>query len=254
MILTQKRDMVAFQKRSPRCMKITTDGISMSWKLAIKPGYIILNLWKKPKTKHGYRKVETRPKSQGDAAPRSTLRIICFTPRAWCRRRQERASRGSRPTTETVLFRNWTVLQRLCSFGTEHYTDCALSELNTTETVLLRNWTIQRLYYCGTEHYRECATAELNNTTNNPHRPQAACVESNVFMVTHLAHESKLVQEYHSKGRHSNFATPSLLPGSCTVWFLFCFPISGQASQRGTNSNPLAVTGPHPKRGLWTCI
>ena len=57
-------------------------------------------------------------------------------------------------TTETVLFRNWT-LQRLCSFGTEHYRGCATAELNTTETVLLRNWTLQRLCYCGTEKYNK---------------------------------------------------------------------------------------------------
>ena len=31
------------------------------------------------------------------------------------------------------------LLQRLCSFGTEHYRDCATAELNNTETVLLRN-------------------------------------------------------------------------------------------------------------------
>ena len=67
--------------------------------------FIILNLWEKQRTEHGYWKVELHPKLQGDAASRRRyFTQYCLT--QWALRyrnhaRQERASWGN--AAETVL-------------------------------------------------------------------------------------------------------------------------------------------------------
>ena len=106
------------------------------------------------------------------------------------------------------------------------------------------------------ENTTETVLSELNKYYEQVRPTLGMCG----FRLSHdnaLAHKSKLICTRVSlEEKHSNFATSSSLPGSCTMWFFTVSTFKDQSSriQIQLPFSPwihcFPVSGPHPKTGL----